>query len=113
MGEERTMINLTDTAVEKIKYFISKKGDLSNIYFRLGATPGGCSGLKYKLVFDNKIESDDTVIEIDGLKVLIDNPSVPYLQGMTLDFADTIDQQGFKINNPNASNSCACGSSFS
>jgi iron-sulfur cluster assembly accessory protein len=107
------LINITDNAVEKIKYFIEKKGTTSEIFFRVGATPGGCSGLKYKLVFDNKIDEKDIATKFGEVTVLVDSMSAPYLEGMTIDFADTIEKQGFTIDNPNASNSCACGSSFS
>lgn len=107
------MINLTDSAKEKVEYFIRKKGDPSEIFLRVGATPGGCSGLKYQLVFDNNIRENDEVIDYGTIRVVTDNFSAPYLNGMTIDFADTIEKQGFTIDNPNATNSCGCGSSFS
>ena len=113
MGEKRIMINLTESAVNKVDYFIKKKEGSEDVFLRVGAMPGGCSGLKYQLVFDNKISEDDIITEYGNVKVITDKFSNPYVDGMTIDFVDTIEKQGFTIDNPNATNSCACGSSFS
>ena len=107
------MINLTESAKDKVEYFIRKKGDPSEVFLRVGATPGGCSGLKYKLVFDNNVTDGDIVDNYGDIRVVSDKFSNPYIDGMTIDFVDTIEKQGFVIDNPNATNSCACGSSFS
>ena len=107
------MITLTDKAVEKVEYFIRKKGDPADVFLRVGATPGGCSGLKYQLLFDGVLNEKDIVTDFGAIRVVVDNLSAPYLEGMTIDFMDTIEKQGFTIDNPNATNSCACGDSFS
>ena len=74
--------------------------------------PGGCSGLIYQLYFDDRLLDGDAVRDFDGVGVVVDRMSVPYLNGATIDFADSIERQGFTIDNPNASNTCACGESF-
>ncbi|MCU1601701.1 MAG: uncharacterized protein JWO22_2410, partial [Frankiales bacterium] len=75
--------------------------------------PGGCSGLRYQLFFDERSLDGDVVQEFgSGVKVVTDRMSVPYLSGATIDFVDTIEKQGFTIDNPNAGGSCACGESF-
>jgi iron-sulfur cluster assembly accessory protein len=75
--------------------------------------PGGCSGLIYQLYFDEQLAEDDVVKEFNGVEVVVDKMSVPYLDGASIDFEDTIQKQGFTIDNPNAAGSCACGDSFS
>ena len=74
--------------------------------------PGGCSGLRYQLFFDERSLDGDVVTDFDGVEVVVDRMSAPYLAGATIDFVDTIEQQGFTIDNPNARGSCACGDSF-
>ena len=78
----------------------------------VGVQPGGCSGLIYQLYFDERVLDGDTVRDYDGVEVIVDKMSVPYLMGATIDFEDTISKQGFTIDNPNAGGSCACGDSF-
>ena len=80
---------------------------------RVGVQPGGCSGLIYQLYFDERTLDGDLVADFDGVEVVVDRMSAPYLLGATIDFADTIEKQGFTIDNPNAGSSCACGDSFS
>ena len=79
----------------------------------VGVQPGGCSGLIYQLYFDERTLDGDLVRDFDGVEVVVDRMSAPYLEGATIDFADTIEKQGFTIDNPNAGSSCACGDSFS
>ena len=102
---------ITDAAASKVKSLLAQEGrdDLS---LRLAVQPGGCSGLIYQLYFDERKLDGDAVKEYDGVKVIVDKMSVPYLDGATIDFADTIEKQGFTIDNPNAQSSCACGDSF-
>ena len=74
--------------------------------------PGGCSGLRYQLFFDERTLDGDVTTDFDGVTVVVDRMSVPYLNGALIDFVDTIEKQGFTIDNPNATGSCACGDSF-
>ena len=105
-------ITLTQAAIEKVDYFIKQKNK-DGVFLRISVTPGGCSGLRYRLGFDIKNNDGDVVKEYGNVKVVTDKFSAPYLNGTTIDFADTIEKQGFTIDNPNASNGCACGDSFS
>ena len=74
--------------------------------------PGGCSGLRYQLFFDERTLDGDVVTDFDGVAVVVDRMSTPYLNGAQIDFVDSIEKQGFTIDNPNAGGSCACGDSF-
>ncbi|BAJ28023.1 MULTISPECIES: iron-sulfur cluster insertion protein ErpA [Kitasatospora] len=105
-------ILLTDAAAAKIKGLLEQEGrdDLS---LRVAVQPGGCSGLRYQLFFDERSLDGDVVKDFDGVQVVTDRMSAPYLGGATVDFVDTIEKQGFTIDNPNATGSCACGDSFS
>jgi iron-sulfur cluster assembly accessory protein len=102
---------LTETAAAKVKALLESEGrdDLS---LRVAVQPGGCSGLRYQLFFDDRSLDGDIVKEFDGVGVVTDRMSAPYLSGATIDFVDTIEKQGFTIDNPNATGSCACGDSF-
>jgi iron-sulfur cluster assembly accessory protein len=104
-------IILTDTAAGKVKSLLEQEGrdDLS---LRVAVQPGGCSGLRYQLFFDERSLDGDIVKDFSGVQVVTDRMSAPYLGGATIDFVDTIEKQGFTIDNPNASGSCACGDSF-
>src|SRR5674536_259136 len=102
---------LTDVAAAKVKSLIASEGR-EDLVLRIAVQPGGCSGLRYQLELDDRSFDGDVVSEFAGVKVAIDKMSAPYLNGAQIDFADTISQQGFTIDNPNASNSCACGDSF-
>jgi iron-sulfur cluster assembly accessory protein len=79
---------------------------------RVAVQPGGCSGLRYQLFFDERQLDGDVVAHFAGVGVVTDRMSAPYLAGATIDFVDTIEAQGFTIDNPNAQGSCACGDSF-
>ena len=87
-------------------------GGRDDLRLRVAVQPGGCSGLRYQLFFDDRSLDGDKVAGYDGFEVVVDRMSVPYLSGATIDFADRIDAQGFTIDNPNATGSCACGDSF-
>ena len=104
-------IVLTEVAATKVKDLITNE-DVDNLALRISVAPGGCSGLRYQLFFDERTLDGDQVTDFDGVAVVVDRMSVPYLNGATIDFADTIDKQGFTIDNPNATGSCACGDSF-
>lgn len=109
--ENPTGVVLTDVAAEKVKGLLEQEGR-DDLRLRVAVQPGGCSGLRYQLFFDERFRDGDVVSAYDGFEVVVDRMSVPYLQGASIDFADRIDAQGFTIDNPNASGSCACGDSF-
>ena len=105
-------IQLTEEASSKVAALLTQEGrdDLS---LRVAVQPGGCSGLRYQLFFDDRSLDGDVVKQFGTVKVVTDRMSAPYLGGATIDFVDTIEKQGFTIDNPNATGSCACGDSFS
>ena len=102
---------LTDVAATKVKSLLAQEGR-DDLRLRIAVQPGGCSGLIYQLCFDDRVLDGDAIRDFDGVEVIVDRMSVPYLSGATIDFADTIEKQGFTIDNPNAAGSCACGESF-
>ncbi|HEU4424075.1 MAG TPA: iron-sulfur cluster insertion protein ErpA [Pilimelia sp.] len=106
-----TTVVLTDVAAQKVKALIEQEGR-DDLRLRVAVQPGGCSGLRYQLFFDERSLDGDIVSDYDGVEVVVDRMSAPYLAGATIDFADRIDAQGFTIDNPNAGGSCACGDSF-
>ncbi|MFM1950630.1 MAG: iron-sulfur cluster insertion protein ErpA [Actinomycetota bacterium] len=105
-------VALTDNAVSKVKALLQAEGR-DDLRLRVAVQPGGCSGLIYQLFFDEQLEEADAVVDFNGVEVVVDPMSVPYLDGASIDFEDSIQKQGFTIDNPNAANSCACGDSFS
>ncbi|MCL2794930.1 MAG: iron-sulfur cluster assembly accessory protein [Microbacteriaceae bacterium] len=111
-AEKAHGVLLTDTAAGKVKSLLVQEGR-EDLRLRLAVQPGGCSGLIYQLYFDERMLDGDGVVEFgDGVEVIVDKMSQPYLDGATIDFEDTIQKQGFTIDNPNAQGSCACGDSF-
>jgi len=104
-------VELTDVAALKVKSLLEQEGR-DDLRLRIAVQPGGCSGLVYQLYFDERSLDGDLVRDFDGVQVVVDRMSVPYLEGASIDFADTIEKQGFTIDNPNAGGSCACGDSF-
>lgn len=106
-------VTLTDAAAEKIVRLLDQEGR-DDLRLRLAVQPGGCSGLIYQLYFDERIMDGDAVVEFGerAVEVVVDKMSVPYLDGAVVDFEDSIQKQGFTIDNPNAQGSCACGDSF-
>lgn len=103
---------ITDAAAGKVRSLLEQEGR-DDLNLRLAVQPGGCSGLIYQLYFDERTLDGDVRMDFSGVGVVVDKMSVPYLDGATIDFADTIEKQGFTIDNPNAASSCACGDSFS
>ena len=110
--ERRTdSINLSSVAASKVKSLLEQEGR-DDLQLRISVQPGGCSGLRYQLFFDERTLDGDVVTDFDGVSVVVDRMSVPYLNGAMIDFVDSIEKQGFTIDNPNATGSCACGHSF-
>ena len=102
---------LTDAAATKVRALLDQEGR-DDLRLRVAVQPGGCSGLRYQLFFDERTLDGDNFTDFGGVKVVVDRMSSPYLAGAKIDFADRIDAQGFTIDNPNASGGCACGNSF-
>jgi iron-sulfur cluster assembly accessory protein len=110
-AEKAHGVGLTDAAAAKVKSLLEQEGR-DDLRLRVAVQPGGCSGLIYQLYFDERFLDGDQAVDFDGVEVIVDDMSVPYLDGATIDFKDTISEQGFTIDNPNAAGSCACGDSF-
>ena len=107
------MIALTPVAIEKVKEILDQQNPKPT-GLRVAVVGGGCSGFSYHMAFENQInESMDNVYEFDGLKVLVDQMSEMYLDGISIDYLESIEGSGFKFNNPNVKSTCGCGSSFS
>jgi len=107
------MVSLTPVAVEKVKEILTQQNPQPT-GLRVAVVGGGCSGFSYHMAFENQInESSDNVYEFDGLKVMIDQMSEMYLDGVQIDYIESIEGSGFKFNNPNVKSTCGCGSSFS
>ena len=105
------MINVTDSAVRQLRTLLEARAEDSRKGLRVQIAKGGCSGLHYEMALDQKKEGD-AVVERDGMQFLVDGESIAYLRGATLDFRDGLTGVGFHIENPNASRTCGCGSSF-
>jgi len=107
------MIQVSESAAKQIGRLRSEDPKIGvDSFLRIKVVPGGCSGMSYKLDFDQKIEEQDKVIEQFNTKVVIDKKSLLYVAGMTLDFEGGLNGKGFVFSNPNASKTCGCGSSF-
>lgn len=102
---------LTDSAAAKAKALLDQEGR-NDMALRIEVQPGGCAGLRYQLYFDDRTLDGDIVDDFSGVKLAVDRMSAPYMKGATIDFVDSIEKQGFTIDNPNATGSCACGDSF-
>ncbi len=105
------MFTVTEKAAEEIKRLLSEE-NIPNAVLRVRVVPGGCSGFSYEMGFDDETENSDKLFEHGGVKVAIDELSLPYLEGSVLDYKDGLNGTGFSINNPNAKGSCGCGQSF-
>jgi iron-sulfur cluster assembly protein len=107
-----SMITITDKGADKIREFLASQGtNGTEAGLRVGVRGGGCSGFQYALAFDQKRDGDE-VFDYEGLKVLVDSPSLPYIKGSIIDYVDTLTGAGFKVENPNVVAACGCGSSF-
>ena len=104
-------VTLTDAAASKAKALLDQEGR-DDLALRIAVQPGGCAGLRYNLFFDDRTLDGDLTGVFGGVTLPVDRMSAPYVQGATIDFVDTIEKQGFTIDNPNAGGSCACGDSF-
>ena len=104
-------VTLTETAAVKVKALLDSEGR-DDLRLRIAVQPGGCSGMQYQLFFDERVLDGDVELAPHGVPLVVDRMSAPYLGGATVDFTDTIEQQGFTIDNPNAGGGCACGNSF-
>jgi iron-sulfur cluster assembly protein len=106
------MITISDKGAEKVRDFLaSQEGDISMAGLRVGVRGGGCSGFQYQLAFDEQRDGD-VVFESHGLKLLVDNESLQFVSGSTIDYEESLQGAGFKVNNPNVVAACGCGSSF-
>jgi iron-sulfur cluster assembly protein len=112
-AEDGTLtIQITEKAVEKIKFFAKKDGLQDEFGVKVGVKGGGCSGLLYTLSIEKEAGPNEKVVDYNGVKVFIDKKSYIYLAGTTLDFGDGLNGKGFVFENPNAKKSCGCGTSF-
>jgi iron-sulfur cluster assembly protein len=110
--EQTSLVSLTPTAASKIKQLMAEEPDGGELVLRVAIQGGGCSGFQYGLGFDTAPADGDEVLEQEGVRVVIDPISAPYLRGATIDFLNGLQESGFKIDNPNATASCGCGHSF-
>lgn len=108
---ENTVVSLTESAAKEVQSMLAKEKDGSNKGLRVYVESGGCSGLQYGMVFDEK-RADDIIASFHGVSVLVDPFSANYVRGSVVDFSDALTGGGFKITNPNARQSCGCGKSF-
>lgn len=106
-------IYISDNAKQKVIELLEAEGKGSDFFVRVSVVSGGCSGLTYKMDFDNDIKAGDQIFEDKGIKLVTDRKSVLYLFSTTLDYSDGLGGKGFHFMNPNASRTCACGESFS
>ncbi len=107
------MLQLTPVAVSKVKEILSQQTPAPT-GLRVAVVGGGCSGFSYHMAFENQVNQDsDNVYDFDGLQVLVDQMSEMYLDGVSIDYIESLEGSGFKFNNPNVKSTCGCGSSFS
>jgi iron-sulfur cluster assembly accessory protein len=105
------VVSLTEAAATKVRDLLAREGQ-TDLALRIAVEPGGCSGLRYALFFDDRALDGDVGGESNGVRVVTDRMSAPYLSGASIDYLDTLEKSGFTIDNPNAQGSCACGESF-
>src|SRR4051812_19260747 len=108
----RTVITFTEKGAEKVQEFLaSQSADVQTSGLRVGVRGGGCSGFQYALAFDQERDGDEVFVD-HGLRILVDNPSLPYVKGAVVDYVESMQGAGFKVDNPNVIAACGCGSSF-
>jgi iron-sulfur cluster assembly protein len=106
------LITFTEKGAEKVQEFLAGQGGgLETSGLRVGVRGGGCSGFQYALAFDTERDGDQVFVD-HGLRILVDGPSLPYVKGAVVDYVDTLQGAGFKVENPNVIAACGCGSSF-
>jgi iron-sulfur cluster assembly accessory protein len=108
----QTVISLTDQAVRQVKAILARE-NIQDHGLRIAVTSGGCSGFSYGLDFENQERAGDIVVTCDGVKIYVDSGSAPYLNGTVIDYVSSLQESGFKFNNPNVKGTCGCGTSFS
>ena len=108
---ETPVVSMTSRASDKLKEIIAKQGR-EDLALRVYVTPGGCSGFSYGMTFAEGREDDDTLIEQNGVRIVVDPMSAMYIKGSEIDFVDALMGGGFALRNPNAVSSCGCGQSF-
>ncbi len=106
------MILVTEKAKSKALKIMQEEQHPADSFIRVGVEGGGCSGLSYKLSFDNQLKEGDKIFEDNGIKIVCDKKSFLYLVGTELDFSDGLNGKGFEFHNPNATRTCGCGESF-
>ncbi|HYT25482.1 MAG TPA: iron-sulfur cluster assembly accessory protein [Actinomycetota bacterium] len=106
-----SVVDLTEGAATKVRDLLTREGR-DDLALRIAVEPGGCSGLRYALFFDDRSLDGDVRGQVHGVQVVTDRMSAPYLTGASIDYLDTLEKSGFTIDNPNAQGSCACGESF-
>jgi iron-sulfur cluster insertion protein len=105
------VLSLTGSAVQKVQSLIEDEGD-NSLCLRVFVTGGGCSGFQYGFTFDTEINEDDAKVEQEGVNVLVDSLSYPYLEGASVDYQESLEGSRFVVTNPQAESTCGCGSSF-
>jgi iron-sulfur cluster assembly protein len=108
---EQATVSLTGDALTQLKSLLEKEGN-PDVALRVFVSGGGCSGLQYGMAFDDVTRPGDEVVELDGVRVVIDDFSAPYIRGSEIDYVDSLMGAGFTVHNPNAVSSCSCGHSF-
>ena len=108
-----SLIEVTESAASQIKRLLDAEGKAATHALRMKVVGGGCSGLQYQLMFDDQRKETDHEVEASGVRLVVDEKSALFLVGTTLDYVDSLMEAGFKIQNPNAKESCGCGQSFS
>ena len=110
--DNKNEIDITEKAVKQVKRIKEENSIPEEHALRIGVKGGGCSGMTYQMGFDGEIKDADTVIEKEGIKLVVDGKSLFYLTGTILDFSDGLNGKGFVFSNPNATKTCGCGESF-
>jgi iron-sulfur cluster assembly protein len=105
-------VTITEAAAVKVKELMAREENAEGIALRVAVQPGGCSGMRYALFFDDRQLDGDAAATINGVPVRVDKMSAPHLAGTEIDWVDSLQGAGFSINNPQAKNTCACGDSF-
>jgi iron-sulfur cluster assembly protein len=108
---ETRLITMSDVAVQQLRQLLGQQDD-PNLGLRVFVYPGGCSGMSYGMAFENEVSAEDSILDYEGLKLIVDENSAYYLNGAQIDFEDSLMGGGFRIFNPNAVRSCGCGHSF-